>query len=79
MPASHLISQSVPVARLERPRCPTCHCRMPLARIKAGSTGLDLRSFACTTCDHLHNASPAADPMNPGTLGWMFADLNPPS
>jgi len=65
--------------RIERPRCPTCHARMPLARIMTGPSGLDRRSFTCTTCPQHHKTSPTADPMNADTLGWLFADLNPPN
>jgi hypothetical protein len=52
---------------------------MPLARIMTSPSGLDRRSFTCTTCPSHHTTSPSADPMNADTLGWLFADLDPPN
>jgi hypothetical protein len=78
MPESHSASHSVPIPDIERPRCPICRSRMLLAHIKTSSSGLDLRTFECATCDHVHKVFLASDPMKSDTLGWLFADLNPP-
>jgi hypothetical protein len=78
MPESHTASYSVPIPQFERPRCPTCHARMLLAYIKTSSSGLDMRTFECATCDHVHKVFVANDPMRSDALGWLFADLSPP-
>jgi hypothetical protein len=79
MRESHSASYRVPIPKIECPRCPTCHTRMQLAHIKTGSSGLDLRTFECAACHHVHREYLATDPMKSDTLGWLFADLNPPS
>jgi hypothetical protein len=78
MPESHSASHGVQVPRFERPLCPTCQSRMLLGHIKTGASGLDLRTFECATCDHVHKVFVANGPMKSDTLGWLFADLNPP-
>jgi hypothetical protein len=51
---------------------------MLLAHIRTGSLGLDVRTFECATCDHVHKVFLTSDPMKSDMLGWLFADLNPP-
>jgi len=51
---------------------------MLLAYIKTSSWGLDMRTFECATCDHVHKVFVANDPMRSDALGWLFADLSPP-
>jgi hypothetical protein len=79
MPESHTASYGIPVAQIERPRCPACHTRMQLAHIKKDPLGLDMRTFECATCDHVHKLFLPSDPIKSDTLGWLFADLNPPT
>jgi len=52
---------------------------MQLAYIKADPLGLDIRTFECATCDHVHKVFLASDPIKSDALGWLFADLNPPT
>lgn len=79
MPESYLASCSVPVPQIERPRCPTCHTRMQPAHVKTDPSGRDTRAFACATCDDVHRAFLPSDPMKSDTLGWLFANLHPPT
>jgi hypothetical protein len=51
---------------------------MSLAHIKNRSSGLDLRTFECTTCDHVHKEFATTGAMTSDTFGWLFADLYPP-
>jgi hypothetical protein len=78
MPESHSASHIVALPKIARPRCPACHSRMQLTHIKTVSSGLHLRTFECTSCDHVQKEFSATDPMQADTLGWLFADLNPP-
>ena len=78
MPESHSASHRVTVPKFERPLCPPCQSRMLLAHIKTNASGSDRRTFECATCDHVHKVLVANDPMKSDTLGWLFADLNPP-
>jgi hypothetical protein len=78
VPESHSASHRVTVPKFERPLCPTCQSRMLLAHIKTNASGSDQRTFECATCDHVHKVLVANDPMKSDTLGWLFADLNPP-
>ena len=41
-------------AYIHRPACPKCHAHMMLARIMPAGMGFNLRTFACSKCDHLH-------------------------
>jgi hypothetical protein len=51
---------------------------MLLAHVNAGSSGSGQRTFECATCDDVRKVLVATDPMKSDTLGWLFADLNPP-
>ncbi|WJR78182.1 hypothetical protein [Bradyrhizobium sp. NP1] len=44
-----------------RPRCPLCQGRMMLIRIEPRQNGADLRTFECSTCEHIYNVL-AEDP-----------------
>jgi hypothetical protein len=79
MPESYLASCSVPVPQFECPRCPTCHAQMQLAQVKTDPSSRDMRTFECATCDDLRKALLPSDPMKSDTLGWLFADLHPPT
>jgi hypothetical protein len=65
---------------IERPRCPNCqYARMSLARIAPGPQGLDIRTFECTKCDHVHIVTVASDPMKSDNLSWLAGELKPPN
>jgi hypothetical protein len=78
MPESHHASHSITFPDIARPLCPTCQSQMSLVHIKNGSSGLDLRTFECTTCDHVHKEFMTTGAMTSDTFGWLFADLYPP-
>lgn len=78
MPESHPTSHSIPFPDMARPLCPTCQSQMSLAHVRNGASGLDLRTFECTTCDHVHKAFATTGAMTSDTFGWLFADLYPP-
>jgi hypothetical protein len=48
----------IPIAR---PRCAMCQGRMTLTRIKSCQNGPDLRTFACSKCEHAYDVL-AEDP-----------------
>ena len=76
--AVHHMPEALPsLLPIERPRCPKCHGRMMLARIKPGPNGSDLRTFECPKCEHVHKM-PAEDPMKSGNAGWTNSGLKPP-
>jgi hypothetical protein len=79
MPETRPASHSVPVAKFERPLCPSCQTRMLRAHIKTTSPGLDMGLFECASCDRVQKVLVANDPMKSDTLGWLFADLRPPT
>jgi hypothetical protein len=64
MPKSHFVSGSAPAA-IEHPRCPKCLSRMLFVRIATGSSGFDLHTFECATCDHVHKVIVATAPLKP--------------
>jgi hypothetical protein len=51
---------------------------MSLAHVRNGASGLDLRTFECTTCNHVHKEFTTPGRMKSDTFGWLFADLHPP-
>jgi hypothetical protein len=64
---------------IERPNCPKCHTsRMSLARIAPGPKGIDIRTFECNKCDHVHIVSVEHDPMEPAKAGWQDSGLKAP-
>ena len=78
MPESHPASHSIPISDIARPLCPSCQSQMSLAHVRNGTTGLDLRTFECTACSHVHKEFAAAGAPISDTFGWLFADLYPP-
>jgi hypothetical protein len=53
---------------------------MSLATIMPGPSGFDLRTFACSGCDHVHVAIAEADPMRSDAVRWLAGhDLKTPT
>lgn len=52
---------------------------MALARITTGPAGLDQRTFECETCQSVHQAFVATDPIKSRALGWLFGELRAPT
>jgi hypothetical protein len=70
---------SAQIAAIERPYCPDCRqTRMLLAKLEAGPSGFDRRTFECRKCGRLETAVVSADPMK-SALGWLAGDLKPPT
>jgi hypothetical protein len=51
---------------------------MMLARIQAGPSGADLRTFECPKCNNVHNVV-VTDPFQSANTGWGNSGLNPPT
>jgi len=56
----------VPIAR---PRCAMCQGRMTLTRIESCQNGPDLRTFACSKCEHAYDVL-AEDPVKSAKVWW---------
>jgi hypothetical protein len=70
---------AIPLIAIQRLHCPKCHARMMLARISPGPTGFELRTFACSKCDHVEKIVIASDPMKSGDVGWLVGEVQPPT
>ena len=69
------------MSTLYRPPCPKCKAKTMLARITPGLLGLDIRTFECPVCNHVHQTVVVlADPMkSPQTTGWLQGQLQAPT
>jgi len=53
---------------------------MMLARTKPARLGIDVRTFECVNCDHIHKEHLATDPMTSlEALGWLLGGLKTPN
>ena len=80
MPQSQRLSSVIPFVAIERPACPRCKAQMMLVSIEpARARGVDLHTFECAICNHVHTALAAhEDPMKSKSLGrWLQGDLHP--
>jgi hypothetical protein len=68
---------AIPLLAIHRLRCPRCQARMTLARISPGPSGFELRTFDCSTCDHVEKVAIASDPAKSGDVGWLVSELQP--
>jgi len=63
-------SQPEPISvHIQRPACPRYRAQMMLARIMPQSVGLDLRTFECPKCDHVHQVMVETDAVGPTLKG----------
>jgi len=70
---------SAHITAIERPHCPKCQqTRMLLAKLEAGPSGVDTRTFECQKCGCVRTAAVSRDPMNSGTRGWLAGELRAP-
>ena len=62
------------------PPCPKCQTMTMLARITAGPSGFDIRTFECPECNHVHQTVlELVDPMKSRkTNGWLMGQLRAP-
>jgi hypothetical protein len=67
-----------PLSAIERPRCPSCHIVMMLARISPAGEGREERLFECPKCDHAETAL-VEDPLRSKAAGWLGSELKPPT
>ena len=67
-----------PLSAIERPRCPRCQARMPLATTTPTKSGHQ-RTFRCAPCATVRTIEIAADPMKSGSVGWLTGELKPPT
>ena len=72
MPKPDFVSGLVS-ATMQHPRCPRCHSRMPFVRIVTGSSGFDLHTFECATCDQVHKMIVATDPFKSKSFRHILA------
>jgi hypothetical protein len=70
---------AIPLLAIQRLRCSKCQTRMTLARILPGPTGFELRTFDCSSCDHVEKIAIASDPTKSGDVGWLVGELQPPT
>jgi hypothetical protein len=70
------VTQINPVAALSQ----LCDRRMRLARITPGASALDIRTFECVRCRHVHTATAETDPMQSDAVLWLAShDLRSPT
>ena len=73
MPQSQRLSSVIPFVAIERPACPKCKAPMMLVSIELASPVIDLHTFECAICDHVHTTLAAyEDPMKSKSL-WTLA------
>jgi hypothetical protein len=77
MPKVHFVSGFTPAA-IELPRCPKCLSRMLFVRIVTGSSGYDLHTFECATCDHIHKVIAATDRLKPKPFRQILGEPRAP-
>jgi hypothetical protein len=67
--------------KIQRPLCPKCRSTMTLARITAGRSGFDIRTFECPACDLVDQiVVQFVDPMKSlETAGWFLGELHAPT
>ena len=70
---------AIPLLAIQQLRCPKCRTRMVLARIAPGPAGFELRTFDCSTCNHVEKIVIASDPTKSGDVGWLVGELQPPT
>src|SRR5258708_9585134 len=58
--------------------CPTCLSRMLFVRIVAGSSGFELHTFECPTCDHVHKVIVATGPLEPKPFRHILRESQSP-
>ena len=79
MPEHQPVS-SASIAAIERPRCPDCRQnRMLLAKLEAGPSGFDYRTFECQKCGRVQTVAISGDPMRSDAQGWLAGELKPPT
>jgi catechol 2,3-dioxygenase-like lactoylglutathione lyase family enzyme len=66
---------AIPLLAIQRLRCPKCQARMTLARILPGPSGFELRTFDCSSCDHVEKIAIASDPTKSGDVGWLVGEF----
>jgi RNase P subunit RPR2 len=72
MPQSQTL-YGAPLAPDQRPRCPICQTEMWLARTAPGRLKMELHTFECVSCGHVHKELVAADNRSyPEALGFLF-------
>jgi predicted RNA-binding Zn-ribbon protein involved in translation (DUF1610 family) len=65
---------------IKRPRCPACgQNRMLLAKLEAGPSGFDYRTFECQKCGKVETKAVSRDPMTSDMQGWVASELRPPT
>jgi hypothetical protein len=80
MPEYQPVSSAHIVAAIERPRCPDCRQnRMLLAKLEAGPSGFDHRTFECQKCGRVQTVVVSGDPMRSDAQGWLAGELKPPT
>jgi hypothetical protein len=68
------------ISAIQRPRCPTCgQNRMLLAKLEAGPSGFDYRTFECLKCGRVETKAVSRDPMSSDMQGWVASELRPPT
>ena len=65
---------AIPLLAIERLRCEKCHARMMLVGISPGPAGFELRTFDCSSCDHVEKIAIASDPLKSGDVGWFVGE-----
>jgi hypothetical protein len=80
MPQSQRLSPVIPFVAFERPACAKCKAPMMLVSIEPARPGVDLHTFECAICNHVHTALAAyEDPVKSKSLGrWLQGNLHPP-
>jgi hypothetical protein len=63
-----------------RPLCPKCATTTMLARITAGPSDFDIRTFECPACANIHQLVVAlVDPLTSAKAnGWLSGQLQAP-
>ncbi len=73
MPQSQRLSPVIPFVAFERPACAKCKAPMMLVSIELARPGVDLHTFECAICNHMHTTLAAhEDPMKSKPLDAGF-------
>ena len=76
--AQSQILYGTPLGAGGRPCCPICQIEMWLARKAPGRLKMELHTFECVSCGHVHRELVAADHINyPEALGLLLGKNMP--
>jgi hypothetical protein len=76
--SASIYPSAIPLTAIDKLHCPECRARMELARVSAGPTGFEVRTFDCTRCDRVEKIAIALESRGTSAIGWFVGESAPP-